>query len=191
MSTREPLPRAYEPAAVEARWYPHWEEAGYFHGRPDPAKKPYSIVIPPPNVTGILTLGHVLNNTLQDILIRYHRMKGEEVCWFPGTDHAGIATEARVEKYLREKENTGRDKLGREEFINRVWKWKDEFGGKIIRQLRTLGCSCDWERERFTMDEGLSAAVRKVFVELYNKGYIYRGQRMINWCPGRQERAFG
>ena len=183
MSTREPLPRAYEPAAVEARWYPHWEEAGYFHGRPDPAKKPYSIVIPPPNVTGILTLGHVLNNTLQDILIRYHRMKGEEVCWFPGTDHAGIATEARVEKYLREKENTGRDKLGREEFINRVWKWKDEFGGKIIRQLRTLGCSCDWERERFTMDEGLSAAVRKVFVELYNKGYIYRGQRMINWCP--------
>jgi len=183
MSTREPLPRAYEPGAVEARWYPFWEQSGYFHGEPDAKKKPYSIVIPPPNVTGILTLGHVLNNTLQDILIRYHRMKGEEVCWFPGTDHAGIATEARVEKFLREKENTGRDKLGREEFINRVWKWKDEFGGKIIRQLRTLGCSCDWERERFTMDEGLSSAVRKVFVELYKKGYIYRGQRMINWCP--------
>ncbi len=183
MSTHEPLPRAYEPAAVEARWFPSWEKAGYFHGEPNPGKKPYSIVIPPPNVTGILTLGHVLNNTLQDILIRYHRMRGEEVCWFPGTDHAGIATEARVEKYLRKEENTGRDELGREEFIRRVWQWKGEFGGKIIRQLRTLGCSCDWERERFTMDEGLSAAVRKVFVELYRKGYIYRGQRMINWCP--------
>ncbi len=183
MSTREPLPRAYEPADVEAKWFPTWEKAGYFHGKPDPAKKAYSIVIPPPNVTGILTLGHVLNNTLQDILIRYHRMLGEEVCWFPGTDHAGIATEARVEKYLRKEENTGRDELGREEFIRRVWQWKGEFGGKIIRQLRTLGCSCDWERERFTMDEGLSDAVKKVFVELYNKGYIYRGQRMINWCP--------
>ena len=183
MSTHEPLPRAYEPAAVEAKWFPRWEKAGYFHGEPNPEKKPYSIVIPPPNVTGILTLGHVLNNTLQDILIRYHRMRGEEVCWFPGTDHAGIATEARVEKYLRREENTGRDELGREEFIRRVWQWKGEFGGKIIRQLRTLGCSCDWERERFTMDEGLSAAVRKVFVELYRKGYIYRGQRMINWCP--------
>ena len=183
MSSHEPLPRAYEPAAVEAKWFPTWEKAGNFHGEPNPDKKPYSIVIPPPNVTGILTLGHVLNNTLQDILCRYHRMKGEEVCWFPGTDHAGIATEARVEKYLRKEENTGRDELGREEFIRRVWQWKGEFGGKIIRQLRTLGCSCDWERERFTMDEGLSEAVKKVFVELYNKGYIYRGQRMINWCP--------
>ncbi|WP_294435051.1 valine--tRNA ligase [uncultured Victivallis sp.] len=183
MSTQEPLPRAYEPAQVEAKWFPKWEAAGNFHGKPNPEKKPYSIVIPPPNVTGILTLGHVLNNTLQDILCRYHRMKGEEVCWFPGTDHAGIATEARVEKYLRKEENTGRDELGREEFIRRVWQWKGEFGGKIIRQLRTLGCSCDWERERFTMDEGLSEAVRKVFVELYHKGYIYRGQRMINWCP--------
>ena len=183
MSAREPLPRAYEPAEVEAKWFPIWEKSGYFHGKPVPGKKAYSIVIPPPNVTGILTLGHVLNNTLQDILCRYHRMLGEEVCWFPGTDHAGIATEARVEKYLRKEENTGRDELGREEFIRRVWQWRSEFGGKIIRQLRTLGCSCDWERERFTMDEGLSEAVRKVFVELYNKGYIYRGQRMINWCP--------
>jgi valyl-tRNA synthetase len=130
-----------------------------------------------------LTLGHVLNNTLQDILARYQRMKGFEVCWFPGTDHAGIATEARVEKYLRKEENTGRDQLGREEFIKRVWQWREEYGGTIIRQLRTLGSSCDWERERFTMDAGLSDAVQKVFVELYNKGYIYRGQRMINWCP--------
>ena len=169
MSNREPLPRAYEPADVEAKWFPAWEEAGRFHGKPNPEKPGYSIVIPPPNVTGILTLGHVLNNTLQDILCRYHRMKGEEVCWFPGTDHAGIATEARVVKYLKETENVTRDELGRDEFIKRVWQWKEEFGGKIIRQLRTLGCSCDWERERFTMDEGLSAAVLKVFVQLYEK----------------------
>ena len=167
------LPKGYEPHDVEARWRDHWQDNRTFTPDPDAQGEPFSIVIPPPNVTGILTLGHVLNNTLQDILCRYHRMKGEEVCWFPGTDHAGIATEARVEKYLREKENTGRDKLGREEFINRVWKWKDEFGGKIIRQLRTLGCSCDWERERFTMDEGCSDAVKEVFVRLYNEGLIY------------------
>ena len=183
MSEFETLPRAYEPAEVEKKWFPRWEEAGLFRGDPASSKEAYSIVIPPPNVTGILTLGHVLNNTLQDILCRYQRMRGREVCWFPGTDHAGIATEARVEKYLRQNFNTGRDELGREEFIRRVWQWKGEFGGKIIRQLRTLGCSCDWERERFTMDENLSRAVRKVFVALYNKGYIYRGQRMINWCP--------
>ena len=183
MSNREPLPRAYEPAEVEAKWFPAWENAGRFHGKPTSGKPGYSIVIPPPNVTGILTLGHVLNNTLQDILIRYHRMLGEEVCWFPGTDHAGIATEARVDKFLRQEENTCRDDLGRDEFIRRVWEWKQKYGGTIIRQLRTLGCSADWERERFTMDDGLSMAVRKVFVELYKKGYIYRGQRMINWCP--------
>ncbi len=175
--------RAYEPADVEAKWYPIWEDRKYFHGNPKSGKPAYSIVIPPPNVTGILTLGHVLNNTLQDILARYHRMKGEEVCWFPGTDHAGIATESRVEKYLRTQENTSRDELGREEFIKRVWEWREQYGGTIIRQLRKLGSSCDWERERFTMDEGLSEAVKKVFVELYKKGYIYRGQRMINWCP--------
>ena len=183
MSQFEALPRAYEPAEVEKYWFPKWEEMNAFHGEPGSAKPGYSIVIPPPNVTGILTLGHVLNNTLQDILCRRARMKGFEVCWFPGTDHAGIATEARVVKYLKQTENVTRDELGREEFIKRVWQWKDEFGGKIIKQLRTLGCSCDWERERFTMDEGLSDAVKKVFVELYNKGYIYRGQRMINWCP--------
>ncbi|OGV39900.1 MAG: valine--tRNA ligase [Lentisphaerae bacterium GWF2_45_14] len=183
MSSEAEMPKAYEPSAVEDKWYPHWETKGYFRGRPNPAKKPYSIVIPPPNVTGILTMGHVLNNTLQDILIRWHRMQGHEVCWFPGTDHAGIATESKVERMLKEKENTGRDKLGREEFIKRVWEWKEQYGGTIIQQLRKLGTSCDWEKERFTMDEGLSHAVRKVFVELYNKGYIYRGRRMINWCP--------
>ena len=183
MSNQQSMPKACEPAEFENKWYEFWERQGCFRGKPDPAKPAYSIVIPPPNVTGILTLGHVLNNTLQDILIRYHRMKGFECCWFPGTDHAGIATEARVEKYLRKEENTGRDELGREEFIRRVWQWKEQYGGTIIRQLRKLGCSCDWERERFTMDEGLSRAVRKVFVELYRKGYIYRGQRMINWCP--------
>ena len=183
MAKIEELPRAYEPAEVEKKWFPIWENSGYFHGGSSPEKPPFSIVIPPPNVTGILTLGHVLNNTLQDILCRHARMTGHDVCWFPGTDHAGIATEARVVKFLKETEGKTRDELGREEFIRRVWKWKEEFGGKIIRQLRTLGCSCDWERERFTMDEGLSDAVRKVFVELYKKGYIYRGQRMINWCP--------
>ncbi|MBE6399145.1 MAG: valine--tRNA ligase [Lentisphaerae bacterium] len=183
MMSQEPLPRAYESADVEAKWFPEWEKANCFHGDPKSSKPGYSIVIPPPNVTGILTLGHVLNNTLQDILCRRARMKGFEVCWFPGTDHAGIATEARVVKYLKETENVTRDELGRDEFIKRVWQWKEEFGGKIIRQLRTLGCSCDWERERFTMDEGLSAGVQKVFIELYKKGYIYRGQRMINWCP--------
>ena len=183
MSQFEAVPRAYEPAEVEKYWFPKWEEMNAFHGGANPGKPGYSIVIPPPNVTGILTLGHVLNNTLQDILCRRARMKGFEVCWFPGTDHAGIATEARVVKYLKQTENVPRDELGRDEFIKRVWQWKEEFGGKIIRQLRTLGCSCDWERERFTMDEGLSEAVKKVFVELYNKGYIYRGQRMINWCP--------
>ena len=183
MAKTEALPRAYEPAEIEKKWFPIWENSGYFHGGSSPDKPPFSIVIPPPNVTGILTLGHVLNNTLQDILCRHARMTGHDVCWFPGTDHAGIATEARVVKFLKETEGKTRDELGREEFIRRVWKWKEEFGGKIIRQLRTLGCSCDWERERFTMDEGLSDAVRKVFVELYKKGYIYRGQRMINWCP--------
>ena len=183
MSNQEALPRAYESAAVEKHWFPIWEKNGYFHGKANPDKTPFSIVIPPPNVTGILTLGHVLNNTLQDILCRRARMQGKEVCWFPGTDHAGIATEARVVKFLKETENVTRDELGRDEFINRVWQWKKEYGGKIITQLRTLGCSCDWERERFTMDDGLSDAVKKVFIQLYNKGYIYRGQRMINWCP--------
>ena len=180
------MPKAYEPADVEAKWYPEWEKRGLFHGEPVPGKKAYSIVIPPPNVTGILTMGHVLNNTLQDILIRWHRMLGEEVCWFPGTDHAGIATESKVDKVLREKEGIDRRTLGREKFIERVWEWKKQYGGTIIRQLRKLGTSCDWERERFTMDAGLSDAVKQVFVRLYEKGYIYRGTRMVNWCPAAQ-----
>jgi len=187
MSEFHELPKAYLPGDVEAKWYPFWEQHKLFHGSPAEGKKAgkpaYSIVIPPPNVTGILHLGHILNNTLQDILIRYHRMRGYEVCWFPGTDHAGIATESKVEKTLREAGKPGRDELGREEFIKTVWEWRAKYGGTIIRQLRKLGTACDWDRERFTMDEGLSRAVRKVFVELYNKGYIYRGQRMINWCP--------
>ncbi len=182
MSANE-MPKAYEPGNVENKWYPIWERNGYFRGNPDSGKKPYSIVIPPPNVTGILTMGHVLNNTLQDILIRWRRMQGYEACWFPGTDHAGIATETRVDKQLRESEGHGRDHYGREEFVKRVWQWKEQYGGTIIRQLRTLGTSCDWERERFTMDEGLSDAVKLVFIKLYEKGYLYRGRRMINWCP--------
>ena len=180
------MPKAYLPAEIEEKWYAEWEANKRFHGEPNPDKKPYSIVIPPPNVTGILTMGHVLNNTLQDILIRWHRMMGEEVCWFPGTDHAGIATESKVDKVLREKEGIDRRALGREKFIERVWEWKKLYGGTIIKQLRKLGTSCDWDRERFTMDEGLSAAVRKVFVQLYEKGYIYRGKRMVNWCPAAQ-----
>ncbi|NOY75984.1 MAG: valine--tRNA ligase [Kiritimatiellaeota bacterium] len=177
------MPKTYEPGAAEAKWRPVWQNESCFHGDPKSAKPAYSIVIPPPNVTGILTMGHVLNNTLQDILIRRKKMMGFEVCWFPGTDHAGIATESKVEAYLREKENTGRDKLGRGEFIKRVWEWKEQYGGTIVKQLKTLGTACAWERARFTMDDGLSDAVRKVFVELYEKGLIHRGKRMINWCP--------
>ena len=186
MSMTNEMPKAYESAGIENFWYDFWEKNGLFHADPASAKPAYSVVIPPPNITGILTLGHVLNNTLQDILVRSHRMRGYEVCWFPGTDHAGIATEARVDKSLRQHENTGRDELGREEFIRRVRLWRKQYGGTIIRQLRKLGSSCDWERERFTMDEGLSAAVQKVFIRLYEKGYIYRGSRMINWCPKAQ-----
>lgn len=177
------IPKAYEPDSVESKWFAEWKKNGYFRGAVDKSKKPYSVVIPPPNITGILTLGHVLNNTLQDILIRWRRMQGYSVCWFPGTDHAGIATESRVEKMLREKEGKTRRDLGRDKFIERVWEWKKEYGGTIIEQLKKLGCSCDWDRERFTLDEGLSNAVKKVFIELYNKGYIYKGVRMINWCP--------
>ncbi len=176
------LPKAYIPADAERRWYAFWEARGLFHGRVDPTRRPYTIVIPPPNITGILTMGHVLNNTIQDILIRWKRMQGAMTLWMPGTDHAGIATQNVVEKSLA-REGTSRQRLGREEFLRRVWAWKEEYGGTIIRQLRKLGTSCDWERERFTMDEGLSAAVQEIFVRLYERGLIYRGKYIVNWCP--------
>jgi valyl-tRNA synthetase len=172
----------YDPTRVEPYWYAVWEERGYFHADADSPKKPYCIVIPPPNVTGSLHLGHALNNTLQDILIRYKRMDGYNALWMPGTDHAGIATQYVVERQL-EKEGKTKEDLGREAFIARVWQWKEESGGTIIRQLKRLGASCDWARERFTMDAGLSAAVREVFVRLWEEGLIYQGDYIVNWCP--------
>ena len=168
---------------MESKWYKIWEERGYFHADVNSSKKPYTIVIPPPNVTGQLTMGHILNNTLQDILIRFEKLNGRETCWLPGTDHAGIATQTKVEKELKKNEGLTRYDLGREKFLERVWAWKEQYGGKIIKQLRSLGTSCDWQRERFTMDEGLSAAVQECFIRLYNKGLIYKGHRIINWCP--------
>ncbi len=180
MSTE--LAKGYEPHDVEKRWYAEWETKGYFHAAATSGKQPYSIVIPPPNVTGALHMGHALNNTLQDILCRWKRMQGYNVLWMPGTDHAGIATQNVVERQLAA-EGQDRHDLGREAFIERVWKWKAESGGQIIGQLKRLGASCDWERERFTMDEGLSKAVRTVFVKLYEDGLIYRANRLINWCP--------
>jgi valyl-tRNA synthetase len=173
---------AYAPAAVEAKWYATWLRQKAFRAQAKSAKPSYSIVMPPPNVTGVLTMGHVLNNTIQDILARRARMLGKEVLWLPGMDHAGIATQTVVERQLR-KEGKTRYDLGRAEFVARVWEWKGRHGGIIIEQLKKLGCSCDWSRERFTMDEKYSRDVRAVFVDLYNKGLIYRGNRMVNWCP--------
>ncbi len=183
MSEEQSLSKAYDPSEVEPKWYRIWEERGYFHADPESTKVPYTIVIPPPNVTGILTLGHVLNNTLQDILIRFQKLRGREICWVPGTDHAGIATQAKVEAALRKEQGLTRYDLGREKFVDTVWKWKEKYGGVIIKQLRTIGTACDWQRERFTMDPGLSSAVQEVFIRLYEKGLIYRGHRIINWCP--------
>ena len=176
------LAKGYEPHEVEKHWYAEWEGKGYFRAAATSNKKPYSIVIPPPNVTGALHMGHALNNTLQDILCRWKRMQGYNVLWMPGTDHAGIATQNVVERQLAAQKKD-RHELGREAFIERVWQWKAESGGQIIGQLKRLGASCDWERERFTMDEGLSKAVRTVFVKLYEDGLIYRDNRLINWCP--------
>ena len=176
------LDKAYEPHEVEQRWYPYWEEQGLFSAAEKSSRKSYSIVIPPPNVTGVLHMGHALNNTLQDVLCRYRRLRGDNVLWMPGTDHAGIATQNVVEKKLAS-EGTNRYELGRKKFIDAVWEWRKQYGGKIINQLKRLGASCDWRRERFTMDEGLSRAVRKVFVDLYREGLIYRGDYIINWCP--------
>jgi len=176
------LDKSYDPHQVEDKWYRYWEEHGYFRADEDSEEKAYSIVIPPPNVTGVLHIGHALNNTLQDILVRFKRMEGYNVLWMPGTDHAGIATQNVVEKQLLE-EGLDRHSLGREKFIERVWKWKEQSGGTIIGQLKKLGASCDWSRERFTMDEGLSEAVKEVFVRLYQEGLIYRSHYIINWCP--------
>ncbi len=177
------LPKAYEPVAVENKWFQSWTENGCFRGDENSDKEGYSIVIPPPNVTGILHLGHVLNNTIQDILARRARMQGKEVMWLPGTDHAGIATQTKVEKKLREEEGKSKRDIGREAFLEKVWEWKEEHGDIIINQLKRMGASCDWDRERFTMDEDYSQEVTRVFVELFNEGLIYRGKRMVNWCP--------
>ncbi|HWL53042.1 MAG TPA: valine--tRNA ligase [Chthoniobacteraceae bacterium] len=177
------ISKTYEPQAVEEKWYARWLADGCFTADPASSKPAYSIAIPPPNVTGVLTLGHVLNNTLQDVLARRARMQGHEVLWLPGTDHAGIATQTVVERRLRKEEKKTRHDLGRKAFLERVWEWKEEHGGLIIKQLKRLGASCDWSRERFTMDEAYSRAVQKVFVDLYEKGLIYRGKRMVNWCP--------
>ena len=180
---KKELPKVYEPQEVEGRIYEMWEHNGCFEGRRDPDKKPFTIVMPPPNVTGQLHMGHAMDCTLQDILTRFKRMQGYAALWVPGTDHAGIATQIKVEEELRTKEGLSRYDLGREKFLERVWDWKHKYGNRIVEQQKKLGSSCDWSRSRFTMDEGLSRAVRHVFVSLYKKGLIYKGSRIINWCP--------
>src|SRR6266850_406705 len=177
------LSKAYEPQAVESKWYQFWLDNRFFVANPDSSKPAFSIVIPPPNVTGILHMGHVLNVTIQDILARKARMEGHEVLWLPGTDHAGISTQMMVERKLKKEEKLSRYDLGREKFLQRVWEWKDKHGGIIIDQLKKLGSSCDWTRERFTMDPDYSRKVAETFVDLYQKGLIYKGRRMVNWCP--------
>ena len=177
------LPKIYDPSAVEEKLYKFWNDSGFFNAEVDENKKPFTIVIPPPNVTGQLHMGHAFDETLQDILIRTKRMQGYSALWMPGTDHAGIATQIKVEENLRVNEGLTRYDLGREEFLKRVWDWKHQYGNRIIEQLKKLGSSCDWRRERFTMDEGCSKAVKEVFVNLYEKGLIYKGSRIINWCP--------
>lgn len=179
---KKELEKVYDPKQVEDKTYRFWVEKRYFHAEPNPKKKPYTIVIPPPNITGQLHLGHALDCTLQDSIIRFKRMQGHEALWLPGTDHASIATEAKIVEAMR-KEGVTKDDLGREGFLERAWEWKKTYGGKIVEQLKKMGSSCDWERERFTLDEGCSEAVKEVFVRLYEKGLIYRGERIINWCP--------
>ena len=183
MTMAKELAKSYNPSEFEDRIYDFWLKGNYFHAEVDKDKKPYTIVMPPPNITGQLHMGHALDETLQDILIRYKRMQGYSALWIPGTDHAGIATQIKVEENLRVNEGLTRYDLGREKFLERVWDWKKQYGGRIINQLKKIGSSCDWDRERFTMDEGCSKAVKEVFVNLYNKGLIYQGSRIINWCP--------
>ena len=180
---KKELPKQYDPKQVENQIYEMWMENGCFKAEVDPDKTPYSIVMPPPNVTGQLHMGHALDSTLQDILTRYKRMQGYSALWLPGTDHAGIATQIKVEEELRTKEGLTRYDLGREKFLERVWAWKEKYGSRIVEQQKKLGVSCDWSRSRFTMDEGCSKAVRETFCELYDKGLIYKGSRIINWCP--------
>lgn len=179
---RKELEKNYDPKDIEDRLYSKWISKKYFHAEVNPDKKPYTIVIPPPNITGQLHMGHALDNTLQDILIRFKRMQGYEALWLPGTDHASIATEAKIVEAMR-KEGITKEDIGREKFLERAWDWKKQYGGRIVSQLKKMGSSCDWDRERFTMDEGCNKAVKEVFVKLYNKGLIYRGERIINWCP--------
>ena len=176
------MSKVYDPSQVEERLYRNWEESGAFHMEPDKTKTPFTIVIPPPNITGQLHLGHALDNMMQDSLTRYHRMKGDCTLWLPGTDHASIATEVKLVEQLRS-EGLSKEDIGREAFLERAWEWKRQYGGRIVKQLRKLGSSCDWDLERFTMDEGCNKAVKEVFVNLYKKGLIYRGERIINWCP--------
>ncbi|MBR6352386.1 MAG: valine--tRNA ligase, partial [Firmicutes bacterium] len=177
------LPKTYDPKTFEDRIYQEWEKSGEFAPKCDPDRKPFSIVMPPPNITGQLHMGHALDQSLQDVLVRYKRMQGFDTLWVPGTDHASIATEVKVVEKIRKEEGKTKEELGREEFLKRAWAWKKQYGGRINEQIRKLGSSCDWSRERFTMDEGCSRAVNEKFVNLYNKGLIYRGKRMINWCP--------
>ncbi|MBQ7827235.1 MAG: class I tRNA ligase family protein, partial [Clostridia bacterium] len=179
---KKELPKTYDPSDFEERIYNDWQEKGYFAPDMDAKKESYTIVIPPPNITGQLHMGHALDNTLQDILIRYKRMDGFCTLWLPGTDHASIATEAKIVEAMR-KEGITKDDLGRDGFLERAWAWKEQYGGRIVEQLKKLGSSCDWSRERFTLDEGCSEAVQTVFMKLYDKGLIYRGNRMVNWCP--------
>src|SRR5690606_14443221 len=174
------LSTKYDPREIEDKWYKFWLENKLFKSTPNPEKEPYTIVIPPPNVTGVLHMGHMLNNTIQDILIRKARMEGKEACWVPGTDHASIATEAKVVAMLQEKGISKKD-ISREDFLKHAWEWKEKYGGIILEQLKKLGASCDWDRTRFTMEESLSDAVKEVFIRLYKEGYIYRGIRMVNW----------
>ena len=176
------MEKTYQPQLFEKKLYEFWSKGGYFGAKPNPEKEPFTIVMPPPNITGQLHMGHALDETVQDIIIRFKRMSGYEALWIPGTDHASIATEVKIVDKLKA-EGLDKREIGREEFLRRAWEWKKQYGGRIVEQLKTLGSSCDWSREAFTMDENLSAAVLEVFCKLYDKGLIYRGDRIINWCP--------
>ena len=182
MARIDNISKTFNPNEAEPRLYNEWLDKGYFKPSDDKTKTPFSIVMPPPNITGQLHMGHALDNTLQDILTRFKRMSGYATLWVPGTDHASIATEARIVETMR-KEGITKDDLGRDKFLERAWDWKKQYGGRIVKQLKKIGSSCDWEHERFTMDEGCSDAVKEVFVKYYNQGLIYRGERIINWCP--------